>query len=466
MRRVRSWATITRNGLARPRLPLRPQQAACLSIHASSTREALRRTLERMSSPLVMQLVADLSSASRARAAQASTQAHIAAPEPDTDAASSAAFESAYAKVRRALDLISQKVDILGCKKRLANTRDELEKEDVWKDPHRMGDLSKEAARLAAEIDPVESLAKESRVLKEMYDMAVGEGEATIAEECADRMVQLAVDADKLQMEILLKANGPADEGNCFVEIQAGAGGRESADWVEMLLRMYTRWAEDKGFRVQSLHESVGEGGGLRSVTVKVDGHLAMGWFRTEAGVHRLVRMSPFDANKKRHTSFAQVRVFPESTSSSSSAVEIPAKDLRIDTYRSQGAGGQSVNTTDSAVRVVHLPTGLVATCQNERSQHRNKAMALDVLRAKLARLQEAKDERERASYVEGLGDNSWGNQIRSYTLQPYQLVKDHRTGVEIGNVTRVLDGDIDELVEGALAAAAVSNDDAQQQRS
>ncbi len=244
--------------------------------------------------------------------------------------------------------------------------------------------------------------------------------------------------------------SGEADKSDCFLEIHAGAGGTEAQDWASMLLRMYMRWAEEHGYKTTLLEETPGEEAGLKSVTLQVTGARAYGWLKTETGVHRLVRISPFDANAKRHTSFASVGVYP--VLDESIHIEILEKDLRIDTYRASGAGGQHVNKTDSAVRLTHLPTGIVVQCQNDRSQHRNKAQAYDMLRSRLYEQELQKREAEAQAKAGSKTDMGWGHQIRSYVLHPYQMVKDLRTGVEKGNAHGVLDGKIDDFLEAALS--------------
>ena len=258
----------------------------------------------------------------------------------------------------------------------------------------------------------------------------------------------MRAEAARRELESLL--SGEADTNDCYLEVHAGAGGTEAQDWAEMLLRMYARWAEAHGYKVEWLEESGGEEAGLKSATVTIRGPDAYGWLKTESGVHRLVRISPFDSNARRHTSFASVWVYP--VVDDKIEVEINDKDLRIDTYRSSGAGGQHVNKTDSAVRITHLPSGIVVQCQSERSQHQNRAHAFAMLRA---RLYEAELQR-REAVTEAMNatktDIGWGHQIRSYVLQPYQMVKDLRTGVETGNTSAVLDGDIDRFLAAALA--------------
>ena len=252
-----------------------------------------------------------------------------------------------------------------------------------------------------------------------------------------------------MQLEALL--SGEADGNDCYLEVNAGAGGTEAQDWAQMLLRMYLRWAEAHGHKINWLEESAGEEAGIKSATVEIKGDNTFGWLKTEAGVHRLVRISPFDSQSRRHTSFASVSVSPVIDDSIDVTVE--DKDLRVDTYRASGAGGQHINKTDSAVRITHIPTGIVVQCQNDRSQHRNRARAMDMLRARLYEAELKKREEAAQAEAEAKSEIGWGHQIRSYVLQPYQMVKDLRTSVEKGNAQGVLDGDIDAFLEAALAA-------------
>jgi peptide chain release factor 2 len=306
----------------------------------------------------------------------------------------------------------------------------------------------RERTRLAAAIERQRQLEHEFTDAVALAELAEEEGDAEAMAEAETALEELRDRLGRLQLESLL--SGEADANDCFLEIHAGAGGTESQDWAEMLLRMYSRWAEAHGFKLEWIEESPGEEAGLKSVTVKVIGTNAYGWLKTESGVHRLVRISPFDSQARRHTSFASVWVYP--MVDENIEVEINEKDLRIDTYRSSGAGGQHVNKTDSAVRLTHLPSGIVVACQNDRSQHRNRAQAFAMLRARLYEL-ELQKRREAAEAQEaGKSDIGWGHQIRSYVLQPYQMVKDLRTGVEKGNAQGVLDGDIDAFLEASLA--------------
>ena len=271
--------------------------------------------------------------------------------------------------------------------------------------------------------------------------------EASVAEAEAD-LTRLRAVVAKRQLASLL--SGEADANDCYLEIHAGAGGTEAQDWAEMLTRMYARWAEAHGYKIEWLEESAGEEAGIKSATLRIKGDNAYGWLRTESGVHRLVRISPFDSQSRRHTSFASAWIYP--VVDETIEIEVLDKDLRIDTYRASGAGGQHVNKTDSAVRMTHLPTGIVVQCQNDRSQHKNRAEAMKMLRARLYEHELRKREAEAQAAAEAKADIGWGHQIRSYVLQPYQMVKDLRTGVETGNVQAVLDGDIDAFLEASLA--------------
>jgi peptide chain release factor 2 len=315
----------------------------------------------------------------------------------------------------------------------------------------------RERTRLAAAIERQRQLDQEFADASALAELAEEEGDAEAMAEAEAALNELRDRLGRLQLESLL--SGEADANDCFLEIHAGAGGTESQDWAEMLLRMYTRWAEAHGFKLEWIEESPGEEAGLKSVTVRVTGANAYGWLKTESGVHRLVRISPFDSQARRHTSFASVWVYP--VVDENIEVEINDKDLRIDTYRSSGAGGQHVNKTDSAVRLTHLPSGIVVACQNDRSQHRNRAQAFAMLRARLYEL-ELQKRREAAEAQEaGKSDIGWGHQIRSYVLQPYQMVKDLRTGVEKGNAQGVLDGDIDAFLEASLAQGVAGKEGA-----
>ena len=306
----------------------------------------------------------------------------------------------------------------------------------------------RERTRLDQAISSYKRIEREVDEARELIELGESEGEDAVVAEAEAALERLGAEAARRELESLL--SGEADGNDCYLEVHAGAGGTEAQDWAEMLLRMYVRWAEAHDYKVEWLEESGGEEAGLKSATVTIRGPDAYGWLKTESGVHRLVRISPFDSNARRHTSFASVWVYP--VVDDKIEVEINDKDLRIDTYRSSGAGGQHVNKTDSAVRITHMPSGIVVQCQSERSQHQNRAHAFGMLRA---RLYEAELQR-REAMTEAMNatktDIGWGHQIRSYVLQPYQMVKDLRTGVETGNTGAVLDGDIDRFLGAALA--------------
>jgi peptide chain release factor 2 len=283
----------------------------------------------------------------------------------------------------------------------------------------------------------------------EMIELAEAEGEAELVTEAEANLSALKAEVAKRELESLL--SGDADANDCYLEIHAGAGGTEAQDWALMLTRMYTRWAEDHGYKTEWLEESPGEEAGLKSATLKVIGTNAYGWLKTESGVHRLVRISPFDSQARRQTSFASAWVYP--VIDDKIEVEILEKDCRIDTFRASGAGGQHVNKTDSAIRITHIPTGIVVSCQQDRSQHRNRAIAWDMLRARIYEAELQKREAAADALNATKTDIGWGHQIRSYVLQPYQMVKDLRTGAETGNSGAVLNGDIDLFLEASLAS-------------
>lgn len=281
----------------------------------------------------------------------------------------------------------------------------------------------------------------------DLLELAEAEADVATLELCEKEITDMSSTIRFLRLETLL--SGEADAHNCFLEINAGAGGTEAQDWCQMLARMYMRWAESRKFGVTIIDEMSGEEAGLKSIVIQITGHQAYGWLKTENGVHRLVRISPFDANAKRHTSFASVFASPEIDDSFEVVVE--DKDLRVDTYRASGAGGQHVNKTESAIRITHLPTNIVVQCQTDRSQHRNRAQAMSMLKSKLYE-RELREREAKALSSQNKTDIGWGHQIRSYVLHPYQMVKDSRTGVEKGNAGGVLDGDLDDFLQAALA--------------
>lgn len=280
-----------------------------------------------------------------------------------------------------------------------------------------------------------------------LVDLGISQADEATLEEARQQITEASRQVAALEFERIL--SGPHDASSCFLQINAGAGGTESCDWASMLLRMYLRYGERKGFRSEVVDTTEGDGAGIRSVTVAVTGPYAYGYLKAENGVHRLVRISPFDANKRRHTSFASVFVYPDVEEETE--IEVKEADLKIDTFRAGGAGGQKVNKTDSAVRMTHLPTGIVVTCQNERSQHQNRAMALKILKARLYEQEMEKKKIERDKVESQKKDIAWGSQIRSYVLHPYQMVKDHRTNHETSQTQAVLDGDLDEMIRRYL---------------
>lgn len=322
-----------------------------------------------------------------------------------------------------------------------------MTKSDFWDDPDAGKDVVKERAQLSEIVSEIERFQHELEENELLLEMALEENDATTVAEVAQKVKQLQKGMKALEIRRMLSAEN--DRENAIVSINAGAGGTEAQDWAEMLLRMYLRWCERKGFETQLIDILEGEEAGIKSATFTVSGPYAYGLLKSESGIHRLVRISPFDASGRRHTSFAAVFVYPEVDDQI--VIDIKPSDLRIDTYRASGAGGQHVNKTSSAVRITHIPTGIVVQCQNEKSQHRNRDLAMKVLRSRLYE-REKKIQQEKLQEVhDSLEDIAWGNQIRSYVLQPYRLIKDHRTQYEKGNVETVLDGDLDEFIEAYL---------------
>jgi peptide chain release factor 2 len=307
----------------------------------------------------------------------------------------------------------------------------------------------RERTRLERAVEGYRRIEREVDDALELIALGEAEGDQAIVAEAEAGLEKLRDEASKREVESLL--SGEADANDCYLEIHAGAGGTEAQDWAEMLLRMYVRWAEARGYKVEWLEESAGEGAGLKSATVKVSGLDAYGWLKTESGVHRLVRISPFDSAARRHTSFASAWISP--VVDDTIEIEINEKDVRTDTYRSSGSGGQHVNKTDSAVRLTHIPTGIAVAVQSERSQHQNRAQAWSMLRARLYEQELQRREAAAAALNATKTDIGWGHQIRSYVLAPYQMVKDLRTGVETGNTDAVLNGDIDRFLEASLAS-------------
>ena len=301
---------------------------------------------------------------------------------------------------------------------------------------------------LDAQVSAVREFETAIRDNSELIEMGESEGDDDIVREAEQALAALRARAARVQVETLL--SGEADGNDAYLEVHAGAGGTESQDWAAMLLRMYTRWAELQKFKVETFEYHAGEEAGIKSATIQIKGPNAYGWLKTESGVHRLVRISPFDSQARRHTSFSSVWVYPVVDDTIN--IEINEADLKIDTYRSSGAGGQHVNTTDSAIRITHVPSGIVVACQQERSQHKNRAVAMQMLKARLYEQELQRREEEANKAAASKTDIGWGHQIRSYVLQPYQMVKDLRTNVETSNTSGVLDGDLDAFMEASLA--------------
>ena len=318
---------------------------------------------------------------------------------------------------------------------------------DFWNDAEKARELLREKNRLESAIENWRKKDTELKDFQALYELARDENDESIMEEVAIALETLKGSVRDEELRMMLGRE--EDSHNAILSIHAGAGGTEAQDWAEMLLRMYLRWAEKKSFTTSIIDFQPGEEAGVKSVTVMIEGEYAYGYAKAESGIHRLVRISPFDAGARRHTSFASVFVYPEIDDQI--VIDIDEKDLRVDTYRSTGAGGQHVNKTDSAVRITHIPTGIVVQCQNERSQHKNKAMAMKVLRSRLYEMKLREQNEKLQAIQKTKKDIAWGSQIRSYILHPYKMIKDHRTNKEVGNVNRVLDGDIDDFIEAYL---------------
>ncbi|MDF2996204.1 MAG: peptide chain release factor 2 [Xanthobacteraceae bacterium] len=360
-------------------------------------------------------------------------------------------LETSIDEIREAAGLLRQHIDFDRSKARLAELNALAEDPNLWNDPERAQKLMQERGTLEDGLGSLERIERELADNVELIELGEAEGDEGIVKEAEASLVKLKAEVARRQLEALL--SGEADANDSYLEVHAGAGGTDSQDWALMLLRMYTRWAERRGFKVELIEESAGETAGLKSATILVKGHNAYGWMKTEAGVHRLVRISPFDSNARRQTSFASVDVYP--VIDDRIVVDIKESDLRIDTMRSGGAGGQHVNKTESAVRFTHIPTGIAVVAQGDRSQHKNRATAWEMLRAKLYEMELKKREAQAAADQAAKTDIGWGHQIRSYVLQPYQLVKDLRTGVQTGTPQEVLDGALDPFMEAALAQRA-----------
>jgi peptide chain release factor 2 len=351
-------------------------------------------------------------------------------------------------QIRAALDLLRRFLDWDRALRRLDELNARVEDPDLWNDAKAAQDVMRERRRLDEAVTATRAIEKELADTIELMEMAEAEGDEGLVDDAVAALEALAERAETDKVAALLA--GEADGNDTYIEINAGAGGTESNDWAGMLQRMYTRWAERRGMKVELIDQHSGEQAGIKSATMLVKGENAYGYAKTESGVHRLVRISPYDSSARRHTSFASVWVYP--VVDENIDVEINESELRIDTYRASGAGGQHINTTDSAVRITHLPTGIVVQCQNQRSQHKNRAEAFNQLRARLYEAELQKREAEANATAAAKTDIGWGHQIRSYVLQPYQLVKDLRTGITSTAPSDVLDGDLDRFMAAALS--------------
>ncbi|HVK91611.1 MAG TPA: peptide chain release factor 2 [Mycoplana sp.] len=359
-----------------------------------------------------------------------------------------AEIENVVDEIKQAISLLRRHLDWDQAIRRLDWLNNKAEDPNLWNDAGEAQKLMRERQQLDDGINGLRSLEQQLKDNIELIELGEEEGDVDIVKDAENALKELRTEANRRQVEAML--SGEADGNDTYVEVHSGAGGTESQDWANMLLRMYTRWAERQGFKVELLEIHDGEEAGIKSATILVKGQNAYGWMKTESGVHRLVRISPYDSNARRHTSFSSIWVYPVVDDSIN--VDVNESDCRIDTYRSSGAGGQHVNTTDSAVRITHIPTGIVVACQQERSQHKNRAKAWDMLRARIYEAELKKREEAANAEAASKTDIGWGHQIRSYVLQPYQLVKDLRTGVESSAPDDVLNGDLNEFMEAALA--------------
>ncbi len=350
-------------------------------------------------------------------------------------------------KIRKSLDLLGQRMDLGSARHRLEEFNARVEDPDLWNDQEKAQKLMRDRQILLDKIGTYEGIESELEDSIGLMEMGEEEGDEDIVAEAEATIAKLVVSAAAKELEALL--DGEADANDTFLEVNSGAGGTESCDWASMLARMYVRWAEKKGYEVDLQSVSYGEEAGIKSAVYKISGHNAYGWMKSESGVHRLVRISPYDGSARRHTSFSSVWVYP--VVDDNIEIEVNPSEIRIDTYRSSGAGGQHVNTTDSAVRITHIPTGIVVT-SSEKSQHQNRDIAMKALKSRLYQMElDRRNEAINAAH-EAKGDAGWGSQIRSYVLQPYQMVKDLRTSFETSDTQGVLDGDLDGLMAATLA--------------
>ena len=367
--------------------------------------------------------------------------------ETEMDYETHKAFEDA----KQTLSDLSESLDLDGRKKRIAEIDEIISAPDFWNDPEAGQKIMQEKKRLESKVTHYDQLASKLDDLEVMIELAKEESDADLEQDIVDTLAEINTELDAFELETIL--NGEYDDNNAILSIHPGAGGTESQDWAEMLYRMYVRWAERHDFKVDVLDYLDGDEAGIKSVTLLISGENAYGYLKSEKGVHRMVRISPFDASGRRHTSFTAVEVMPEVENDTT--IEIDDKDLKVDTYRSSGAGGQHVNKTESAVRITHIPTGIVVQCQNERSQIQNRATAMKMLTSRLVEEKIKQQEAEIARLQGEQQEIGWGSQIRSYVFHPYTLVKDHRTNYEKGNVGAVMDGEIDEFINAWLKQQA-----------
>ncbi|KAL1350724.1 hypothetical protein HN51_014741 [Arachis hypogaea] len=365
-------------------------------------------------------------------------------------------WKSHVSAVAQSIHLIKRRLQWKKLKVRLDMLSVQLNKADLWDDPVHAGNISREHGTLMGKVKEVNALEQELLEHIDMIKLARDENDSELESESLKALRDMRKNAKEKELEALLA--GEQDSCSCFIEVQAGAGGTESMDWAAMVMQMYKSWAHRRGYNVTVIDEMPGEIAGIKRATIKVDGEFAFGYAKAEVGVHRLVRISPFDSNKRRHTSFAAVAVIPI-LGDGSSRVQINESDLRIERFRSGGPGGQHANTTESAIRIIHIPTGITATCQNERSQHQNKASAMAVLKSRLDQLEMARQAQMNSQHTQSLTDITWGSQIRSYVLHPYRMVKDLRTNYEVSDPDSVLEGDIDGFILSYLSATLDKED-------
>jgi len=365
-------------------------------------------------------------------------------------------YKFTYGKYETPLGEVRDSLDISGKEKRIAELEKSMEQEGFWEDAAASGKVMKEMKNLKDTIRKFNEMASQYEDIGVMLDMAEEEGDEELVTEAGEMLASFTKEFDQFRIDTLL--SGEFDENNAVLTLHAGAGGTESCDWAGMLFRMYSKWADRHGFTMEVLDYLDGDEAGIKSATFQISGYHAYGYLKSEKGIHRLVRISPFNANGKRQTSFVSLEVMPELDDNIE--IEINEDDLRIDTYRASGAGGQHINKTSSAIRITHLPTGIVVQCQNERSQHQNKDKAMQMLKARLY-LMKQQENQEKLSDIRGeVAENGFGSQIRSYVLQPYTLVKDHRTNCEVGDAGRVLDGDIDPFINAYLKWISIGDKD------